>query len=134
MSCYGAQSTEAAIRGMYYAGQLERKYNLHFTIAIAMENNTVPLGLSSIWAGSGAKYSWKGVGGYGTQLPQESLHHRKYQLYHYTGLDGSSVITKWYAMKGILGGYAECRVTIKAKTLIDTAQDIMKVINQIDSF
>jgi len=132
VSCYGAQPTEVAIRGMYYAGHLERQYNIRFLMASAMENNTMPLGLSSIWAGSGAKYSWKGVGGYGTQLPQESLGHRKHQLYHYTGLDGSSVLMKWYAMKGNFGGYAECRVTINSKTPIDTAKDIGEVINSLD--
>ncbi len=57
VSTYGAQPTEAVLRGMYYAGQLERAYGLRFTLAEAMENNTMPLGLSSLWAGSGAKYS-----------------------------------------------------------------------------
>ncbi len=133
VSCYGAQPTEAAIRGMYYAGHLERKYSIRFTMATAMENNTVPLGLSSLWAGCGVKYSWKGVGGYGTQLPQESLRHRKHLLYRYAGLDGSSVLMKWYPLKGNFGGYAECRVTIKSKTPIDTANDIGKVINSLDA-
>ena len=56
VSCYGAQPTEAVIRGMYYAGQLERKFKLRFTLAGSMENNTLPLGLASLWAGAGAKY------------------------------------------------------------------------------
>ena len=39
VSTYGAQPTEAVLRGMYYAGSLERAYKLRFTIAQSMENN-----------------------------------------------------------------------------------------------
>ncbi len=88
VSCYGAQPTEAVIRGMYYAGQLERKHNLRFTMAGSMENNTLPLGLASLWAGSGAKYSWKGIGGYGSQMSYAMRAKRKHQMYRYNGLDG----------------------------------------------
>ena len=35
VSCYGAQPLEAVLRGMYYAGRLERTYNLRFTQAVA---------------------------------------------------------------------------------------------------
>lgn len=133
VSTYGAQPTEAAIRGMYYAGQLERKYNLRFTMAQAMENNTVPLGLSSIWAGSGAKYSWKGIGGYGSQLTYESRAKRKNQLYHYKGLDGSSVLMKWYNYNEKIttgfGGYAECRFDMKSKNI---PNELKQVINLLD--
>lgn len=135
VNCYGAQPTEAVIRGMYYAGQLERKYKLKFTLANAMENNTLPLGLSSLWAGSGAKYSWKGIGGYGSQLSYESRAVRKYQLYRSAGLDSSGVIMKWYnpggKKYGPLGGYAECRLTLK-KT--DADKDMDKVISYLDDF
>ena len=55
VSCYGAQPMEAVLRGMYYAGRLERRYNLRFPLAMAMEDQTLPLGLSSLWAGSGAR-------------------------------------------------------------------------------
>ena len=37
-------------------------------LAIAMENQTLPYGLGCLWAGSGAKYSWKGICGCLTQL------------------------------------------------------------------
>ena len=60
-SCYGGQPAEAVLRGMYYAGRLERRHGLRFPIALSMENQTQPLGLASLWAGSGARYSWKGV-------------------------------------------------------------------------
>ena len=46
---------------MYYPGQLERRYDLRFRLAVAMENQTLPYGLGALWAGAGARYSWKGV-------------------------------------------------------------------------
>ncbi|MBC7890503.1 MAG: glycoside hydrolase, partial [Ferruginibacter sp.] len=135
VSCFGAQPAEAVIRGMYYAGQLERKYKLRFTIAVSMENNTLPLGLSSLWAGAGAKYSWKGIGGYGSQLSYESRASRRHQLYRYTGLDSSGLIMKWYAYNekknAPLGGYAECRLLMKS---IDTDKEIGRLINKLDAF
>ena len=57
----GGTPAEAVLRGMYYPGQIQRAYDVDFPIAIAMENQTLPSGLSSLWAGSGAKYSLKGV-------------------------------------------------------------------------
>ena len=63
VSCYGGQPLEAVLRGMYYAGRLERRHGLRFSMAVAMENQTLPLGLASLWAGSGAHYTWKGVCG-----------------------------------------------------------------------
>ena len=59
----GGTPAEAVLRGMYYPGIIQRDYGVDFPIAIAMENQTLPFGLSSLWAGSGAKYSWKGVCG-----------------------------------------------------------------------
>jgi len=135
VSCYGGQPTEAVLRGMYYAGQLERKYKLRFTLAGSMENNTLPLGVSALWAGSGAKYSWKGIGGYGSQMSYSMRTKRKYQMYRSNGLDGSGVIMKWYAYDesktAPLGGYAECRLHMKYKNVED---DLFKVINTLDTF
>lgn len=133
VNCYGGQPTEAVIRGMYYAGQLERQYNLRFTMAGAMENNTLPLGLASLWAGSGAKYSWKGIGGYGSQMSYKIREKRPNQMYRYNGLDGNGVLMKWYnyneKTEPPLGGYAECRLNIKYKNLGD---DFKQVINTLD--
>jgi alpha-mannosidase len=115
VSTYGAQPTEAVIRGMYFAGQQERHWGLRFPMAVAMENQTLPLGLSSLWAGSGAKYSWKGVCACATRMGKHWAH-REHQLYNYTGLDQSSVIMKWYNMthnNASLGGYAETRFVYK---------------------
>ncbi|GAB3892135.1 hypothetical protein GCM10028803_04650 [Larkinella knui] len=136
VSTYGAQPTEAVLRGMFYAGQLERAYGLRFTLAEAMENNTLPLGLSSLWAGSGAKYSWKGIGGYGSQMTYEYRANRRHQLYRYTGLDSSGVLMKWYRYDGrpkahtAFGGYAECRLVIKS---VNTMKELRQIVNGLDA-
>ncbi|MDR6562117.1 MULTISPECIES: glycosyl hydrolase-related protein [unclassified Arcicella] len=137
VSTYGAQPTEAVLRGMFYAGSLERAYNLRFTLAQAMENNTIPLGLSSLWAGAGVKYSYKGIGGYGSQMTYEYRANRRKQLYHYTGLDGSSVLTKWYDYNekkyAPFGGYAECRMYPKKRPVSQTVE-IEQVIDKLDKY
>ncbi|NDP20057.1 MAG: glycoside hydrolase [Paludibacter sp.] len=134
INCYGGMPTEAAIRGMYYAGQMERKYDLRFRMAGSMENNTIPLGMSSIWAGSGAKYSWYGIGGYGSQMSYEYRADRRHQLYNYTGLDGSSVLMKWYIYDerktAPLGGYAETRTAIPSKNAV---KEISSMIPRLDA-
>ncbi len=110
VSCYGAVPAEGILRGMYYAGHLERKYNLDLNLGVAMENQTLPLGLGSLWAGAGVKYSWKGVCNCATEI--KDLKSRNKQIYWYKGLDNSAVLMKWYAIPGEnkqLGGYAEAR-------------------------
>jgi len=137
VSTYGAQPAEAVLRGMYYAGSLERKHNLRFTLAQSMENNTIPLGLASLWAGSGVKFSYKGVGGYGSQMTYEYRENRRNQLYQYKGLDGSSVLTKWYDYNEnknpAFGGYAECRLYPKNRTVSQT-EEIEQVIDKLDAY
>jgi alpha-mannosidase len=109
---YGAVPAEAVIRSMYYAGQLERRYGIDLPIAIAMENATMPYGLSSLWAGSGAKYSWKGVCACWTEVT--NLNDRDHEIYNSFGPDGTGVLMKWFSLRGVhgnedLGGYAEAR-------------------------
>ncbi|MCI0628958.1 MAG: hypothetical protein L0387_46150 [Acidobacteria bacterium] len=58
VSTYEGTRAEAALRGMYYAGRLERRFGIRFPLAIAMKNQTLPLGLGSLFAGAGARYSW----------------------------------------------------------------------------
>lgn len=134
INCYGGMPTEAAIRGMYYAGQVERKHNIRFRMAGTMENNTIPLGMSSIWAGAGAKYSWNGIGGYGSQMSYEYRSSRRHQLYNYTGLDGSAVMMKWYIYNerktSPLGSYAETRTTMKSK---DPVKEIGTMVTRLDA-
>ncbi|CAN5525079.1 hypothetical protein BH23BAC1_BH23BAC1_19940 [soil metagenome] len=132
VSTYGGQPTEAVLRGMYHAGQLEREHNLRFKLAVSMENQTLPLGLSSLWAGSGAKYSWKGVCGCASRISNETLSDRRHQIYHYTGQDSRSVIMKWYNL-GIdnyrLGGYAEARGVQKP---VDPITEICSIVEDLD--
>jgi alpha-mannosidase len=116
----GAVPAEAVLRGMYYAGSLERRRSLDLDMAIGMENQTLPLGLSSLWKGAGAKYCWHGVCACFTDVP--GLTSRQNQMYWYTGLDTNKVLLKWYNLQPpplatgdtyfdnrVLGGYAEAR-------------------------
>lgn len=129
VSCYGAQPAEAVLRGMYYAGRLERKHGLRFTMAVAMENQTLPLGLASLWAGSGAKYSWRGVCACATRMNKESLRQREHEIYWYTGLDGRRILMKWHSIhagdnkQG--GGYAEAFDPLAAVRYLDGDRDFL---------
>ena len=104
----GGAPAESVLRGMYYPGLIERRHNVKFPIAIAMEDQTIPLGLSSLWAGSGAKYSWKGVCNCATDIP--GLNNRDREIYYSGGLDGSKILMKWQSQlttNQMFGGYAE---------------------------
>lgn len=95
-SVMGIAPMEATLRDMYYGGRLQRRYGLDLTLAINMEDQVLPLGLSSLWAGSGAKYSWRGVCACVTQVA--GLDNRPHEIYWYTGLDGRRVMMKWYSV------------------------------------
>jgi alpha-mannosidase len=104
----GGAPAEAVLRGMYYPGLIERRYGVRFPMAISMENQTLPYGLSSLWAGAGAKYSWKGVCGCASSVTQ--LNNRDREIYYCGGRDGSKVLMKWNSLFGSnqsYGGYAE---------------------------
>jgi len=106
----GGTPAEAVLRGMYYPGLIQRAYGVDFPIAIAMENQTLPYGLSSLWAGSGAKYSWKGVCGCASHVPH--LSNRDRETYYVGGRDGSRILMKWNSLltnNNSIGGYAEGR-------------------------
>ena len=92
----GAAPAEATLRDMYFAGSLKRKYGLDLSLVLNMEDQVLPLGLSSLWAGSGAKYSWKGVCACATKVT--GLDRHKHQMYWYKGLDGQKVLMKWYSV------------------------------------
>lgn len=112
---YGGVPVEGVIRGMYYAGQLERRFpGVDLSMATAMENQTIPLGLSSLWKGSGAKYAWHGVCNCDTKMDPNSFGNRENEMYWYKGLDTNKILMKWYKMNNPspfgnreLGGYAE---------------------------
>ena len=110
VSCPGGAPAEAVLRGMYYAGSLERRYGLRFPVAIAMENQVLPCGLPSLWAGAGARYSWKGICGCDTRV--WDAYNRDQEIYWAAGPDGRRVLMKWNSMMSgneSLGGYAEAR-------------------------
>ena len=94
---YGCVPAEAAIRGMYYAGELQRKYGIPFDMAMTMENQVLPLGLPSLWKGCGAKYAWHGVCNCATMVPNLEANREK-EIYWYKGLDDQAVLMKWYSV------------------------------------
>ena len=110
VSTYGGRPLESVLRDMYYAGTLERRFGLKIPMAIAMEDQTMPFGLGSLWAGAGAKYSWKGICGCLTRLNKSRA--RPHDMYWWTGLDGSRLLMKWNTMHvgdsgaRTMGGYA----------------------------
>lgn len=116
---YGAMPAEAVLRNMYYAGRLERRENLRFPLVAGIENQTLPAGVASLWAGSGAKYSWKGICGCATEVDWAP---RPREIYHFTGPDGQSVLMKWNTMRDgneSVGGYAEARDPYDAVVYLD---------------
>ena len=121
VSTYGGTPTEAVFRGMYYAGTLERRFGLKIPMAIAMENQTLPYGLGALWAGSGAKYSWKGICGCATKI--DSFGKRPHDIYWWKGDDGSRILMKWNALtpgRNLMGNYLENRSLPKALDHVQT--------------
>lgn len=117
----GGAPAEAVLRGMYYPGQIERRYDLRVPIAISMENQTLPYGLGALWAGSGAKYSWKGICDCDTLM--SDAWDREHDIYWMEGPDGSRVLMKWNSMlvdNDTMGGYAEARYPGTVVDYVDT--------------
>jgi len=116
--CYGAQSAEGVLRGMYYAGRIERRYNLRFPTAQPMEDQTMPYGLGSLFAGAGAKYCWMGICGCASRTADNTVQ-RTHEIYWWQGRDKSKkLLIKWNSLIApvvtpdrnmSLGGYAEAR-------------------------
>ncbi len=129
VSCYGGQPLEAVLRGMYYAGRLERQHQLRFPLAVAMENQTLPLGLASLFAGSGAKYSWRGVCGCATKMDLKALTARPREIYWWTGSDGQKILMKWHSLvppgNQRIGGYSEAFDPAAAIQFLDSDRDFL---------
>ena len=117
----GGTPAEAVLRGMYYPGLIQRQYGVAFPLAVSMENQTEPLGLASLWAGSGAKYSWKGVCGCASHVSQ--LSNRDREIYYAGGRDGSRILMKWHSLlqntSQSVGGYAEGRNIASSVDFVD---------------
>lgn len=130
VSCYGGMPAEAVLRGMSYAGRLERRHGLRFRLAVAMENQTLPLGLASLFAGAGAEYSWRGVCGCASRLDTKVLSARPHEICWWTGKDGRRLLLKWHSLAAAgnqhSGGYAEAFDPVKAVTFLDSDPDFLK--------
>lgn len=107
---YGAMPTEAVLRGMYYSGKVERQYGIDFPYVVPQENAGLPYGVTSLFAGSGVKYGWKGVCNCATKI--SDLDNREHEMYWWTGPDNRRVLMKWnsyHNSNASMGGYAEAR-------------------------
>lgn len=125
--CYGGSPAEAVLRSMYYAGRLERRYALRFPLVLAMENQTLPAGLASLWAGSGAQYSWRGVCGCASRTVWAP---RPREIYRFTGPDGDGVTMKWNTLANgsrSIGGYLEAADPAAAVSYLDTNAAFLSV-------
>ncbi len=129
VSCFGGQPVEAVLRGMYYAGRIERAHGLRFPLAIAMENQTLPLGLASLFAGSGARYSWRGVCGCASKVSTAVLGERPHEIYWWTGSDGQRLLLKWHSLASAgnknSGGYAEAFNPVAAVQFLDSDREFL---------
>lgn len=122
---YGGSPAEAVLRGMFYPGKIERRENLRFSLAVSMENQTLPYGLGGLWAGAGAKYSWKGICGCATHVPDAG--DREHDIYWWEGRDGSRILIKWNSFWGnqSMGGYAEARNPSSVIDFVDSDPGFM---------
>lgn len=118
---WGSMPAEAALRSMYPAGHFERAEGLRLSLVLPMENQTLPGGVASLWAGAGAKYAWKGVCQCATCI---NAGDRPRDVYRFVGPDGEGVIMKWTPLytgdPQNLGGYAEARDPAGALSLMQT--------------
>jgi len=123
---YGAMPAEAVIRGYLYAGQLERRFGMRFPLVIPMENQTLPGGVGSLWAGCGAKYAWKGICDCATRIDATD---RPREIYKFGGPDGQSVVLKWNSQLDFgsqsIGGYAEARDSWNAIDIMSSNSEFL---------
>jgi len=127
--CVGGAPAEAVLRSMYYAGRIERLHGLRLPVARIVENQTMPFGLGSLFAGAGAKYCWHGICSCATRVPNGARLKRQHEVYWWQGRDGSRLLTKWYSMWGSnagLGGYAEARNPAAAIDFVSTSRAFAK--------
>ncbi|MBC7939014.1 MAG: hypothetical protein H7Z19_04500, partial [Chitinophagaceae bacterium] len=121
VSTYGGQPLEAVLRGMYYAGRLERRYGLRFKVASATENQTLPRGLASLFAGAGAPYTFRGVCTCASRIPLDVLKNRPEEAYWAAGADGQRQLMKWYSVgPHNIGTYWEAGDIVKGFDWVQT--------------
>lgn len=119
--CLGGAPAEAVLRGMYYPGQIERRYGLRFSLAYTIENQTQPYGLVALWSGAGVKYSWKGICNCSSKVSDPW--NREHDIYWWAGPDSSRILMKWNSQfqgSESMGGYAEARDPAAVVEYVDT--------------
>lgn len=118
VSTYGATPLEAVIRTLAPSAAWQREHSISSQLVLAMENQTLPLGIATIFSGAGAKWSWRGICNCATRVG--NAFGRRPELFWWTGVDDSRILMKWYAQypghavgahhpSMGLGGYAEAR-------------------------
>jgi alpha-mannosidase len=118
--CYGAMPAEGVLRSMYYAGRMQRRYGLQLLTAQPMEDQTMPYGVGSLFAGAGAKYCWMGICSCASRVPDNGVP-RTHEIYWWTGRDDRRLLIKWNSLHGnaSLGGYAEASDPAGVVELLD---------------
>ena len=104
---------------MYYAGRLERRYDMRFPLS---DRDGKPDACHWAWRrygpGAGARYSWRGVCGCASKISNNVLGKRNHEIYWYTGPDGQRVLMKWYSLgPNNMGTYRRSRVAGKGHQL-----------------
>jgi alpha-mannosidase len=120
----GGAPAEAVLRGMYYPGQIERRYDVRFPLVSMVENQTLPYGIIALWSGSGGRYSWKGICSCDSRIP--NAWDREHEIYWARGPDTSRILMKWNSMlthNQSMGGYAEARDPAAVVDYVDTDPD-----------
>lgn len=118
VSTYGATPLEAVIRTLSPSAEWQREHAISSRLVLAMENQTLPLGIATIFSGAGARWSWRGICNCATQVGNAFA--RRPELFWWTGVDDRRILMKWYAQypghavgahhpSMGLGGYAEAR-------------------------
>ena len=108
--CLGGTPAEAVLRGMYYPGHLERRYDLRFTGLFHGKSN------APLWPGGSVGWRWRTIYWKGICDCASLVHaaDREHDIYWWTSFDGSRLLIKWNSLlvdNEHMGGYAEARHT-----------------------
>ncbi len=124
--CYGGTPAEGVLRGLYYAGRIEREHKLRLPLARVVESQVLPYGLGGLLAGAGARYLWHGVCACATKVPGGCRKPRQHEVYWWAGRGGRRLLTKWYTLwqgsNKSLGGYAEARHPARAIRFVSASE------------
>ena len=65
-----------------------------------LDADRLPYGLGALWAGAGARYSWKGICCCATVMKNTVSRRRPHEVYWWRGPDGSRLLMKWNSFFG----------------------------------